>query len=116
MMAAGDCGNGPTMITSQFHAPCGLGSIPLLVAFRVRNSIKWSPCMSIDRMRNFDPVERLRSNLNRKKIPGLDGIRGIAALMVVGLHDQLLHYADWSGHLYVGRFAVQIFFVISGLL
>jgi peptidoglycan/LPS O-acetylase OafA/YrhL len=104
------------MIPSQFNAPFGLGSIPLLDTLRVSNSIKWSRCMSIDRVGNFDPVERLRSNLKRKKIPGIDGIRGIAALMVVGLHDQLLHYADWSGHLYVGRFAVQIFFVISGLL
>lgn len=52
--------------------------------------------------------ERLLANLNRRNIPGLDGLRGIAALSVVAFHD-------WSQR-FPGRMAVQLFFVISGLL
>jgi peptidoglycan/LPS O-acetylase OafA/YrhL len=52
--------------------------------------------------------DRLLANLSRKNIPGLDGIRGIAALSVVLFHG-------WSEH-FPGRIAVQVFFVISGLL
>ena len=54
------------------------------------------------------PTERLRANLQRTTIPGLDGIRGIASLSVVVFHG-------WSQRA-PGRFAVEIFFVISGLL
>ncbi len=65
---------------------------------------------------DLDPLGRLQANLRLKKIPGLDGIRGIAALVVVGLHDQVMAHEDLSGRIYAGRFAVVIFFVISGLL
>jgi peptidoglycan/LPS O-acetylase OafA/YrhL len=63
-----------------------------------------------------DPRGRLLANLNRKMIPGLDGIRGIAALVVVGMHDQLINRQDFLGRFYAGRLSVQIFFVISGFL
>lgn len=59
---------------------------------------------------------RLQTNLRKKKIPGLDGIRGIAALSVVAFHGQTIAHPGRSGFLYPGRFAVQIFFIISGLL
>jgi peptidoglycan/LPS O-acetylase OafA/YrhL len=72
--------------------------------------------MSLETSQSIAPLERLLINLRRKKIPGLDGIRGIAALSVVGMHDQELAHHDWFGKFYPGRFAVQIFFVISGLL
>jgi len=56
----------------------------------------------------MEPRERLLANLQRRNIPGLDGIRGIAALSVVAFHG-------WSEH-FPGRLAVQVFFAISGLL
>lgn len=56
----------------------------------------------------LQPKERLIANLQRRNIPGLDGIRGIVALSVVAFHG-------WSAK-FPGRFAVQVFFVISGLL
>ena len=65
---------------------------------------------------SIDPLDRLQMNLRKKQIPGLDGIRGIAALSVVGFHDQLANHPDWFGRIYPGRFAVHVFFVISGLL
>lgn len=52
--------------------------------------------------------DRLLINLKRKNIPGLDGIRGIAALCVVLFHG-------WSER-FPARMGVQVFFVISGLL
>lgn len=54
------------------------------------------------------PRERLLANLHRRNIPGLDGIRGIAALSVVAFHG-------WSAN-FPGRQAVQVFFLVSGLL
>jgi len=63
-----------------------------------------------------DPRERLLTNLRRKKIPGLDGVRGIAALVVVGMHDQLINRQDFLGRFFAGRLSVQIFFLISGFL
>lgn len=60
--------------------------------------------------------DRLLFNLRRNKIPGLDGIRGIAALSVVGFHDRFIASHDQTGGIFPGRFAVQIFFVISGML
>ena len=54
------------------------------------------------------PVNRLLANFRRRNIPGLDGIRGIAALCVVGFHG-------WTER-FPGILAVQTFFVISGLL
>lgn len=54
------------------------------------------------------PRERLLANLRRPNIPGLSGLRGIAALSVVAFHG-------WSEH-FPGRMAVQLFFVISGFL
>jgi peptidoglycan/LPS O-acetylase OafA/YrhL len=72
--------------------------------------------MSSTAIQSIHPFDRLQMNLRRRQIPGLDGIRGIAALSVVGFHDQEINHHDWFGHIYPGRFAVQIFFVISGLL
>jgi peptidoglycan/LPS O-acetylase OafA/YrhL len=54
------------------------------------------------------PHDRLIASLQRRDIPGLSGIRGIAALSVVAYHG-------WSER-FPGPLAVQIFFVISGLL
>lgn len=62
-----------------------------------------------------DPRGRLVENLRKSKIPGLDGLRGIAALSVVGFHDQVFSGAG-KALLLPGRLAVQMFFVISGLL
>jgi peptidoglycan/LPS O-acetylase OafA/YrhL len=62
-----------------------------------------------------DPHNRLLENLKKKKIPGLDGLRGIAALCVVGFHDQFFANGK-AGLMFPGRLAVQFFFVISGLL
>lgn len=72
--------------------------------------------MPVVATKSIEALERLRINLWKKQIPGLDGIRGIAALSVVGFHDWEIARHDWSGRIYPGRFAVQIFFVISGLL
>jgi len=72
--------------------------------------------MPVEATKSIEALERLRMNLWRKQIPGLDGIRGIAALSVVGFHDWEISRHDLSGRIYPGRFAVQIFFVISGLL
>src|SRR5436305_14602622 len=54
------------------------------------------------------PIRKLLANLQRRTIPGLDGIRGISALCVVGFHG-------WTER-FPGILAVQTFFVISGLL
>jgi hypothetical protein len=51
----------------------------------------------VDTTKTIDPHVRLLGNLRRKKIPGLDGIRGIAALVVVGMHDQLFNRPDFWG-------------------
>jgi peptidoglycan/LPS O-acetylase OafA/YrhL len=72
--------------------------------------------LAIDAKYPVDPLDHLLANLRRKKIPGLDGIRGIAALVVVGMHDQLINRQDFLGRFYAGRLSVQIFFVISGFL
>src|SRR5438045_7133904 len=55
-----------------------------------------------------DPRDRLIENLQRRVIPGLDGIRGIAALSVVMFHGV-------SGR-FPGAHAVNMFFVLSGML
>jgi peptidoglycan/LPS O-acetylase OafA/YrhL len=52
------------------------------------------------------------SKLERKNIPALDGVRGIAALIVVFYHLYLRHLA-WMPD---GAFGVLIFFVLSGFL
>jgi peptidoglycan/LPS O-acetylase OafA/YrhL len=57
---------------------------------------------------SMEPRERLLANLRRRNIPGLDGIRGIAALSVVGYHCESPRFP--------GKLAVEVFFVISGLL
>jgi peptidoglycan/LPS O-acetylase OafA/YrhL len=62
-----------------------------------------------------DPRNRLLENLKKGKIPGLDGLRGIAALCVVGFHYQVFTSGE-KGLMFPGRLAVQVFFVISGLL
>src|SRR5215831_9649714 len=56
----------------------------------------------------LDPRDRLIQNLQRRVIPGLDGIRGIAALSVVMFHGV-------SGR-FPGAHAVNMFFVLSGML
>jgi peptidoglycan/LPS O-acetylase OafA/YrhL len=55
-----------------------------------------------------DPRDRLINNLQRRVIPGLDGIRGIAALSVVMFHGISEHF--------LGGQAVEMFFLLSGLL
>ncbi len=59
-------------------------------------------------MSEGDPRQRLRQNLSRSKIPGLDGIRGFSALSVVAFHAVSWHFP--------GDHAVRMFFVLSGLL
>ena len=55
-----------------------------------------------------DPRTRLYENMQRRSIPGMDGLRGAAALTVVLFHGVNQHFP--------GRQAVQMFFVLSGLL
>jgi peptidoglycan/LPS O-acetylase OafA/YrhL len=55
-----------------------------------------------------DPRDRLSRNLNRSKIPGLDGIRAVSALTVAAAH------ADRE--FLPAGFAVVMFFILSGLL
>src|SRR4051794_12038043 len=58
----------------------------------------------------------------QKRVPGLEGIRGIAALYVVLYHCYLLSFPGfptntgplWTGWLLYGHFAVVIFIVLSG--
>lgn len=60
--------------------------------------------------------------ISRKRLVGLDGIRGIAALFVVFNHIYLRawpgypvdHAPFWAGWFIYGRFAVVIFIVLSG--
>ncbi|MBV9082058.1 MAG: acyltransferase [Acidobacteriaceae bacterium] len=52
--------------------------------------------------------DRLRANLNRPRIPGLDGIRAIAVFLVIFSHFPL----DWAN----GAMGVIMFFVLSGFL
>lgn len=57
-----------------------------------------------------------------RRVPGLDGIRGVAALYVVGHHCWLLSFPgypantgpSWLGWLVHGRFAVVVFITLSG--
>jgi peptidoglycan/LPS O-acetylase OafA/YrhL len=56
----------------------------------------------------WDPQDRLLENLQRRVIPGLDGIRGIAALCVVMFHG--------ISERFPGAQAVNMFFVLSGML
>jgi peptidoglycan/LPS O-acetylase OafA/YrhL len=57
-----------------------------------------------------------------RRIPGLDGLRGLAALYVVAHHCWLLSFPGypantgpgWLGWLVHGRFAVVVFIVLSG--
>jgi peptidoglycan/LPS O-acetylase OafA/YrhL len=70
--------------------------------------IEATPCSPDPRPVPADPRQRLLANLRRRHIPGLDGIRGIAALSVVAHHC--------TAYVFPGRLAVQLFFVISGLL
>jgi peptidoglycan/LPS O-acetylase OafA/YrhL len=50
----------------------------------------------------------LFANLHRRKIPALDGIRGVAALTVVAFHAVSRRAP--------GGYAVLMFFILSGLL
>ncbi len=60
---------------------------------------------------------------SRTRLPGLEGVRGIAALYVVLHHCHLLSFPGfptntgpiWTGWLLYGHFAVVVFIVLSGL-
>jgi hypothetical protein len=56
----------------------------------------------------LDPRDRLARNLNRSKIPGLDGIRAVSALTVAAAHA--------NREFLPAGFAVVMFFILSGLL
>lgn len=64
-------------------------------------------------MHSTDQQNGFVDNLNRREIPSLNGLRGVAALAVV-----IWHYLDrWKlSYLYPGPFAVTLFFELSGLL
>ena len=63
-----------------------------------------------------------REGLQRQRLAGLDGIRGLAALYVVINHVFLRafpgypvdHAPFWAGWFIYGRFAVVVFIVLSG--
>ncbi len=68
------------------------------------------------------PVARRASPTERRRVVGLDGIRGLAALYVVLNHIYLRAYAGypdnhapfWADPFIYGRFAVVVFIVLSG--
>jgi peptidoglycan/LPS O-acetylase OafA/YrhL len=61
-------------------------------------------------------VNSLLANLQRREIPSLSGLRGIAALTVVLFHSiQILHAWNWY-RWFPGDEAVALFFELSGLL
>ena len=64
-------------------------------------------------MIDFQPVETLR--LNAPRIPELDGIRGIAIILVIGCHYEVFARQIW-GLPKFGWVGVDIFFVLSGFL
>jgi peptidoglycan/LPS O-acetylase OafA/YrhL len=64
-------------------------------------------------MLEFQPVETLR--LNARRIPELDGIRGIAIILVIGCHYEVFAPHIW-GLPKFGWVGVDIFFVLSGFL
>jgi peptidoglycan/LPS O-acetylase OafA/YrhL len=64
-------------------------------------------------MLEFQPVEPLR--LNARRIPELDGIRGIAIILVIGCHYEVFARQIW-GLPKFGWVGVDIFFVLSGFL
>lgn len=65
-----------------------------------RGSEHWSAALSHD---DF---------LARKHLLGLDGVRGLAAILVVVSHSR-----DWQvGQIFIGKVGVVAFFVLSGLL
>ncbi len=49
-------------------------------------------------------------------VPGLDGVRGLAILMVVGLHVGYILRANGKSYLPGGFLGVDVFFVLSGYL
>jgi peptidoglycan/LPS O-acetylase OafA/YrhL len=57
-----------------------------------------------------DKLEQLRTKLSGRSIPSLDGIRGLAALIVVAYHY------GWPPFSPQGSFGVLVFFVLSGFL
>src|SRR5262249_6487957 len=61
----------------------------------------------------YTQASPLITNLSKREIPSLDGLRGVAALAVV-----FYHYLDqWQlARLFPGPYAVTLFFELSGLL
>src|ERR1700692_1846026 len=63
-------------------------------------------------------------SIKQKRIPELDGLRGIAVLMVVAFHyvnNQLINSNTYLGRIFykltsVGWVGVDLFFVLSGFL
>ena len=51
-----------------------------------------------------------------RHVPGLDGVRGVAVLLVVLFHYGKLWRVDTGGLLPAGYIGVDIFFVLSGFL
>jgi peptidoglycan/LPS O-acetylase OafA/YrhL len=64
-------------------------------------------------LREQSAVSSLLTNLSRREIPSLFGLRGMAALAVV-----IYHYSEQRGIMahFPGPFAVTLFFELSGLL
>src|SRR5690349_16378596 len=68
---------------------------------------------TVARLIDLDPEDARRFH----HVPGLDGIRGVAVLLVVGLHFGSLWANLRRGGLVPGGYAgVDIFFVLSGFL
>jgi peptidoglycan/LPS O-acetylase OafA/YrhL len=68
---------------------------------------------SLASLREQSAVSSLLTNLSRREIPSLFGLRGMAALAVV-----IYHYSEQRGIMahFPGPFAVTLFFELSGLL
>src|SRR5579862_665312 len=68
---------------------------------------------SLASLREQSAVSSLLTNLSRREIPSLFGLRGMAALAVV-----MYHYSEQRGIMahFPGPFAVTLFFELSGLL
>ncbi|MBD1363951.1 acyltransferase [Mucilaginibacter sp. ZT4R22] len=64
----------------------------------------------------FTDIRAIPAVLDQKLYPSLNGIRGVAVLMVVIAHMIVLQYRAFSNLIFIGSLGVNIFFVLSGFL
>ncbi|RWY57352.1 acyltransferase family protein [Mucilaginibacter gilvus] len=64
----------------------------------------------------FADITETPAVLNQKFYPSLNGIRGIAVILVVLAHAFDLQYRGLANFIYIGSLGVNMFFVLSGFL